>query len=707
MQNLLVCLLVFLYNSFMIKIKQNDSVVCGLQKRIETLYDHLYANASFRTPSGISNEVGKILHTGLFRESVLKTSPAFVFDESLWRVFNAGFSKEGLAYSSVIKRDFIQMNKVWQLYEKEAKIELNDFDLCFTCYQLSSLTLSDPVKDIPGDTLEIIRSQWVKRMGGQFFTDQHVTSLAMKLLDFNPLAGEDLIDICAGTGGFLLAGLNHIRFMIEDKFSEEEVETETIKVACKALHGQEVDSEVAEIANSTLQARLGKNAKGLVISGDSLAYKAFTKSSGKKISFDSHLCAASNPPFGTKITIKDPQILEQFELASRPNSSQKLLFPGQLKPTAPDILFLERNIRMLVPGRGRLAIVLPYQILSGPKTQFVREWLLRNVNILAVIDLPDETFQPHTGTKTSLLVVQRRQKPLLELTTDLPDYKIFMSIPRWIGHDRRGHPVYAKTPDGKTKDVVLTDLPDVGLAFQAFKRNDDFRAIHEFSFSIDSSTIFKDPLLRLNALFHRPALETKENWSDSLIEKGWSFVKLKDVTKRVFYPGRFKRNYVDYFPGAVPFLGGSNITEFLATKDKWLSPNDPKLADLRVQAGWLLVTRSGTTGIVSSVPDSWDGFAMSEHIIRIIPDPEKLDQHYLLAFLRSRHCQEQIARGVFGSVIDEITPQAIADLEIPIPKSKKALDKVAAQIQEGEKSRNLGIVHFMSGSECFEQMLKA
>jgi hypothetical protein len=360
---------------------------------------------------------------------------------------------------------------------------------------------------------------------------------------------------------------------------------------------------------------------------------------------------------------------------------------------------------MLKPGKGRLAIVLPYQLLSGPKTLFVRDWLLRHTRLQAVIDLPAETFQPHTGTKTSLVVAERREHPLSDARQDT-QHRVFMAIPRWIGHDRRGHAVFKRSPEGKPTDDILTDFPEVQEAFESYKRGDDPKGVDSISFIVGSDVIAGDSLLRINALFHKPAVDATEDWSLRLKKKGWRFVKLRDVTERVFYPGRFKRNYVDFRAGAVPFLGGSNITEFLATTSKWLSPDDPKLDELRVQSGWLLITRSGTTGIVSSVPAAWDGYAMSEHIIRIVPNPAKLDPHYLLAFLRSRCGQEQLARGVFGSVIDEITPEFVGDLAIPVPKSKKMMQMVADNTRASEESRNEGIERFLVAVKSLAQLLE-
>ena len=175
--------------------------------------------------------------------------------------------------------------------------------------------------------------------------------------------------------------------------------------------------------------------------------------------------------------------------------------------------------------------------------------------------------------------------------------------------------------------------------------------------------------------------------------------------KSIFYPGRFKREYVDYYNGAIPFLGGANISQMIITTDKWLKHDNQNLNTLRVHEGWILITRSGTTGIISSVPGAWDGFAMSEHIIRIVPDSEKLDSFYLQAFLRTKYAQDIISRGVFGSVIDEITPEYIGEIEIPIPRSKSLLKKIAEKMKKAEESRNTAIEFLVESIDDLNQRL--
>lgn len=71
-----------------------------------------------------------------------------------------------------------------------------------------------------------------------------------------------------------------------------------------------------------------------------------------------------------------------------------------------DVLFIERILKMLKPG-GRAAIVLPQGKFNNSSLAFIREWILRKARLLAVVGLHPNTFKPHTGTKTSVLFVQK------------------------------------------------------------------------------------------------------------------------------------------------------------------------------------------------------------------------------------------------------------------------------------------------------------
>ena len=143
------------------------------------------------------------------------------------------------------------------------------------------------------------------------------------------------------------------------------------------------------------------------------------------------------------------------------------------------ILFIERCLDFLKPG-GRMAIVLPQGILNNTNTECIRNWLFNKARILAVIGLHGNTFKPHTGTKTSVLFLQKwheNEKPL-------DDYPIFMAVSKKPGKDNSGEYIFidengrrVKSERGifKNPNTRLDhDLDDIAEAFVKFAKEQKF-----------------------------------------------------------------------------------------------------------------------------------------------------------------------------------------------------------------------------------------
>ena len=62
-----------------------------------------------------------------------------------------------------------------------------------------------------------------------------------------------------------------------------------------------------------------------------------------------------------------------------------------------------------------------------------------------MVDLPSETFQPFTGTVTSVLFAEKAADAA-------QDYEIFMAIANAVGHDRRGEPLVLRDEAGSAPD---------------------------------------------------------------------------------------------------------------------------------------------------------------------------------------------------------------------------------------------------------------
>jgi type I restriction enzyme M protein len=94
---------------------------------------------------------------------------------------------------------------------------------------------------------------------------------------------------------------------------------------------------------------------------------------------------------------KGKPIASLFELPKRGGDGAKL---GKVKT---EILFIERCLALLKPG-GRLGIVLPEGIFNNPSLAYVREFCEDRARILAVVSLPQETFNSSgASVKASLL----------------------------------------------------------------------------------------------------------------------------------------------------------------------------------------------------------------------------------------------------------------------------------------------------------------
>jgi type I restriction enzyme M protein len=172
----------------------------------------------------------------------------------------------------------------------------------------------------------------------------------------------------------------------------------------------------------------------------------------------------TNPPFGAKIPIDDQNILRQFDLGhrwSRDDERRWVRNPQLQSRVAPEILFVERSVKWVKPGTGRVAIVLPDGILGNPDAEYIRAWVLNHCQVLASVDLPVEAFLPQVGVQASLLFLRRKSQAEMdaEALGHTQDYPVFMAIAETVGHDRRGNTIYVRDPDGA--ETVFTRTYDV------------------------------------------------------------------------------------------------------------------------------------------------------------------------------------------------------------------------------------------------------
>tara|TARA_B110001450_G_scaffold49543_1_gene46150 strand:+ start:345 stop:2315 length:1971 start_codon:yes stop_codon:yes gene_type:complete len=371
--------------------------------------------------------------------------------------------------------DVLEIQEYKNIFEENEKIKLDPRVTAFIVSQLQNYSLLESEIDVKGAAYEEIVGSNLRGDRGEFFTPRNVCSMVISMI--NPKINEKIIDPSCGTGGFLTIAMNHVIEKIKNKsknrwknkFEPSDNErmlffNEIKRYTENNVYGLDLNPNLVKACKMNMV--LNNDGSGSLFQSNSLENhhklkeefrnKLNITSSESLGKFD---VVITNPPFGSKIPIDDPNILEQYELGFIwEKKDNKFIKTDRLqKSVPPEILFIERCVNFLKVG-GRMGIVLPDAILGAPGLQYVRYWLLNNTQILASIDLHKDTFQPKNGTQTSVLIVKKKSKSQKEEEIKTP---VFISIVEKVGHDKRGKTIFKRDDFGneiiekKEKEILI------------------------------------------------------------------------------------------------------------------------------------------------------------------------------------------------------------------------------------------------------------
>lgn len=634
-----------------------------LKQIFARIHNYIYVNQGLRYDQ-IFNEILKLIFCKIEDEKNPSENCEFCV---------AANEQGGLMPTSVMKRisrlfDEVKMGYS-DLFQPEETILLEPNILSYAVGELQKYSLLKTDIDVKGSAFEVIIGRNLRGERGEYFTPRNVCRMMTEILDVK--LSDRILDPACGSGGFLLTALNHVRNRVKEGIVRGSIGS----LEAKELERLFVENNLVGIDFNPLLVKTAKmnmimnEAKqdSIFVENSLKSYGSMNQTVRKTIGPNQSDKILTNPPMGAKCKIFDKVILRNFALGYRWVMSKSCWEQTEeiLSSQLPEILFIERCLDLLKTG-GKLGIVITRGILSNEKDkslQYTREAIRNKSRIIAVIDLPRETFLPHTGALTSALFLEK----IDENNYTPQDYEVFMAVVEKIGHDKRGKTIYKRDEKGDLvfdKDgnlIVDDDLPDIVRSYKSWKKSRNKEEI-ERGYIVSSSRLTN----RLDATYYNPMKEEIYKAFALLSKKyEWKLVTLDSVSKRIFYPHRFKRVYVNNKQG-VPFLSGSNIICYDLAKVKYLSKKTKDLEQLLVKRNWVLVTRSGTVGIVIKTPEFLEGFAVSEHVIRIVPDETKIDPGYLAAVLSSEFGQRLLRGGIHGSVVDEITTEYVGSMKIPL-----------------------------------------
>lgn len=162
----------------------------------------------------------------------------------------------------------------------------------------------------------------------------------------------------------------------------------------------------------------------------------------------------------------------------------------------------------------------------------------------------------------------------------------------------------------------------------------------------------------------------------------------KNVSEEIILPGRFARTYVEEGQGTL-FFGGKELNQIEPSNKKYLSVsvhNNRIEKELKLKENMLLVTRSGTIGRINIVPPHWENWVINEHVIRIKPISKDI-AGYLYCWLNTEYGEALIKRYTYGSVVDEIDTNHVANIILPLLKNKEIQTKINNLVLEANKKR--------------------
>ena len=361
-----------------------------------------------------------------------------------------------------IQKLFDKAKNKWDgVFSEEAKILLNPSHLSVCVSSLQDVKLFNSNLDVIDDAFEYLMSKSSKGEKGQYFTPRYVIDMCVKML--NPKSYETMIDPASGSCGFPVHTIFYVwKQILNEKgieqshlFTSQEKPAECTDYVNSNVFAIDFDEKAVRVAR-TLNLIAGDGQTN-VLHLNTLDYERWentiktedwtdtynegwkklkklrtNKNSDYSFEFD---ILMANPPFAGDI--KESRIIAKYELGKNAKGKYQ-------SKVGRDILFIERNLNFLKPG-GRMAIVLPQGRFNNSSDKYIRDFITERCRILAVVGLHGNVFKPHTGTKTSVLFVQKWDD---KLCPKKEDYPIFFATMQEPSKDNSGDKIFVKGKDG-------------------------------------------------------------------------------------------------------------------------------------------------------------------------------------------------------------------------------------------------------------------
>jgi len=657
-----------------VEIKKKDlSTSPNLKKIFKEINQHLYGKLKYTDTDtrARSKQIINLLLCKLVDETTKE--PEEVVDFSIRYLESPKMLYERIQYFFERK----VKEKYKEIIDVSEQIKLNEELVYLIVKELQYISLVQSSKDILSDAFEIFVSKVLKDEAGQFFTPPNIVKFMVSYL--KPTADSKTLDPACGHGGFLLETKN----FLWNKIKSEKRRIETVS----NLFGIDKDLFLAKI--SKLYLEILSNGRSNIFCENSLDKKSYRISAKKVIKDDFFDFIFTNPPFGVKIPISNKDLLAEYELghAWKNINGNWIKKKNLVKKLPPQILFIERCVQLLKDG-GKLGIILPEGIYGNPSDRYIWEYLISKGRILGIVSLGQNTFQPYTCNKASILFFQKQE--------DIPkDYTIDFAIIENVGHDKDGKILYALNKDGsKALDFQGNPIVNDELINLSLK----LRNAEDLSFEKDQK-IFKINFSQIKNRIFIPNyyIGVEKTLRKLSVNRDYVLYSIKDLIEK----GIIFTNKGGYLPrgdeigsnvyglGEIPFIRTSDFNNWEVNLNSYKKTSieiyEQYKNKQKIESGDILLVKDGGPNLIGKtayITELDTKIIIQSHIFQIktLNNKEGVDSYLLLYLLNLDLVKKQIKAITFVQGTIATIGNRILEIILPIPSDRAKRKEISSNI---------------------------
>jgi len=469
---------------------------------------------------------------------------------------------------------------------------------------------------------------------GQFRTPRHIIDFMVEIMQ--PKKNESICDPACGTAGFLISAYKHIVQENTRKNKGDLLTPVDKKKLINNFAGYDISAEMVRLSLVNLYLHGFATPK-------IYEYDTLTSEERWGDYFD---IIFANPPFMTP----KGGIRPHKKFAMQANRSE--------------VLFVDYIMEHINPTTGRGAVIVPEGIIFQSATAYkaLRKLLVDKNFLYGVVSLPAGIFQPYSGVKTSILLLD---KSLAKKT----DKIVFVKI------ENDGYGLGAQR-----KELTTSDLPDAVTFIKQYNtalRNDDLTAIDLENLPLNSLMVEKSKIAEsgdYNLSADRYRITVKHS-------SKWEYAKLGDVCK-TSSGGTPLRNHSEFYEnGTIPWLKSGEVAQGYIHKaeeyitEEALAMSSAKLFPVDTVLLAMYGATAGQVGILKFPAST------NQAICGIFPG-EKFIPEFLYLILKSK--KEYLITQSSGGAQPNISQTIIKEVVIPLPPLS-IQQEIVAKIEQYEK----------------------